>query len=570
MGLAAQLTARQWDLSCMDWESRIIGGRSLVPVLPLFDAPAAKAVAIFNRLRLADVPGTPTMADAGGDWFRDIVRALFGSMDPVTRERAIREIMLLVPKKNSKTSNGALLMLTALLMNARPAAPFLLVAPTHDIAEIAFAQMAGAISLDPKLREMLHVQNHLKVVTDRRNQSRLEVLSFDPKVLTGQKPAGVLVDELHVMSSMSRAQSALGQLRSGMISTPEAFMVFITTQSEKPPAGVFRSELQKARAIRDGTATGHMLPVLYELPAAMARAATVPGEPAPWEDEALWAAVNPNAGRSITVRRLAEDYAVAKESGEEERRRWASQHLNIEVGIGLMSNRWAGADYWQTAADAMTLDELLARSEVVVAGVDGGGLDDLLALGLMGREKVTRRWLFWCHAWAAPAVLERRKSEAARLQDFADGGDLTIVAGLPDDVSGAADIIADVEARGLLAMVGLDPFGVGGIIDALAERDIEGAGRVVGISQGWQLSGAIKTAERKLSDGTLIHCGQPLVAWAVGNAKIEPKGNALTITKQVAGAGKIDPVMALLNCVALMSKNPDTMSRTITQGYVLL
>jgi hypothetical protein len=46
------------------------------------------------------------------------------------------------------------------------------------------------------------------------------------------------------------------------------------------------------------------------------------------------------------------------------------------------------------------------------------------------------------------------------------------------------------------------------------------------------------------------------MAWAVGNAKIEPKGNAVVITKQASGTAKIDPLMAMLDCVALMSANP--------------
>jgi len=180
----------------------------------------------------------------------------------------------------------------------------------------------------------------------------------------------------------------------------------------------------------------------------------------------------------------------------------------------------------------------------------------LLALAVLGRERVTRRWLLWCRAWAHPIVLERRKSEAGRLQDFVKQGDLRFVDDLPDDVDELADIVAEVDAAGLLAGVGLDPFGVGAVVDALAERGVSGP-RVVGVSQGWKISGAIKTAERKLADGTLIHAGQDLVAWAVGNAKVEPRGNAVSITKQAAGSAKIDPLMAALDAVELMSRNPE-------------
>jgi hypothetical protein len=105
----------------------------------------------------------------------------------------------------------------------------------------------------------------------------------------------------------------------------------------------------------------------------------------------------------------------------------ASQHLNIEIGLAPRSDRWVGADFWEQATDdTLTLDALLERSEVVVMGIDGGGLDDLLGLALLGREKRTRRWLLWSRAWANPSVLDRRKSEASLLRDFEAAGELVI------------------------------------------------------------------------------------------------------------------------------------------------
>jgi phage terminase large subunit-like protein len=121
-----------WCLACPDWQDRIRTGRSLVPDLPLDTIAADRAVAVFDRLRLPDVTGKPLLKDAAGDWFRDIVRALHGSV--VNGERMVREPFLLVPKKSSKTSYGAALMLTSLLINERPNAEFLLIAPTQPIA----------------------------------------------------------------------------------------------------------------------------------------------------------------------------------------------------------------------------------------------------------------------------------------------------------------------------------------------------------------------------------------------------------------------------------------------------
>ena len=513
-----------------------------------------RAVAVFNKLRLADVPGTPTMAEAGGDWFRDIVRALFGSMDPATQQRMIRELFLLVPKKNSKTTNGSLLMLTALLLNQRPNASLIMTAPVQDVAQLAFDAAAGAIELDPVLSKKLHIRAHLKTIIHRETKAALEIMSFDPAALTGQKPVAVLVDEVHVIAKMSKAASAIRQLRGGMLPYPEAFMAFITTQSEEAPSGVFRAELVKARAIRDGKQEGAMLPVLYEFPEDVQKA------PEQWRDPDNWSQVTPNAGRSISIPRLVEEFKTAEETAQEELRAWASQHLNIEIGLALSANGWAGALFWEAQAEkgGLTLEQLLERSEVVDVGIDGGGLDDLMGLAVIGRDSETRDWLLWTHAWAHPSVLERRKSEAERFRDFDRDGDLTLVEMIGEDVSEVAEIVAQIEESGLLDKVGVDPAGLGSILDELEEAGVPKE-KVIGISQGWKLSGSIKTAERKLAEGTLWHGGQPLMAWCAGNAKVVPVGNAVNITKQASGTAKIDPLMAMFNAVTLMALNPESM-----------
>ena len=548
-----------WSCACPDWETRIRAGHSLLPDLPLVRAEADRGLAIFNRLRLPDVAGQPTLREAAGDWMRDLVVAIFGAYDPEAKVRHLREYFALVPKKNSKTTGGAAIMVTAMLVNRRPRAEFLIVAPTQEVADLAFRQAVGMVDSDPVLALKFHVQEHLKKITYRPTGAFLKVKSFDTKVVTGSKPTGVLLDELHVIAEHKDADRVIGQLRGGMISQPEAFLLTITTQSERPPSGVFRAELLKARAVRDGRSGAPLCPILYEMPAGT-----------DWKDPANWRMVTPNAGKSITVERLIPDFQAAEQSGEQELRRWATQHLNVEIGLALRSDRWTGAEFWERRADVgLTLDMLLDRCEVVCVGIDGGGLDDLFGLCVLGRDRATKEWLAWTHAWCHEGVLERRKSIAPRLRDFADAGELTIVGDALEDIAAIVDVVAQVKDAGLLACVGVDPAGLGEFIEALAEIGVtQDAKLLVGVPQGYGMMNAIKTTERKLANGTLRHGASGLMAWAVSNLKIEPTATAIRATKQNAGDAKIDPVMALFDAVVPMSLNPEPPANANLAGFL--
>jgi phage terminase large subunit-like protein len=223
----------------------------------------------------------------------------------------------------------------------------------------------------------------------------------------------------------------------------------------------------------------------------------------------------------------------------------------------------------------------------VTIGIDGGGLDDLLAVTVIGRHRETGAWMWWSKAWVDRKVLELRKEIAASLQDLADAGDLEIVdirtgreaephagaaegalnrgarAATSPDVLGVGALVRRVWEAGLLPEkngVGLDPVGVAAIVHELGFLP---EGCMTSVPQGYRLNGAIQGAARKLADGGLLHGGQPLMTFAVGNAKQETRGNAVVITKETAGRSKIDPLLAGFNAFALMSLNPEAMSADV-------
>lgn len=544
------------DFACPDWAERLADGRPPMADLALDEAEAQRAAKIYDKLRLPDVPGQPTLADAGGDWFRAIVRAVFGSMDPETGERGVGEVFCLVPKKNSKTTNSAALGIVALLMNETPNAEMLIVGPTKDVADTCFSQAKGMIEADLSgyLADRFHVADHAKSITDRLNGATLTIKAFDMRVVTGKIPALCIIDELHIMGSSAHAARILTQIRGGMITRPDSLLVMVTTQSDEAPAGVFKSELQFARRVRDGEVEGsNLLPVLYEFPEEVQT-----GDDKPWRDPRLWPMVLPNLGRSITIERLLRLYRKALEKGPDEEMRWASQHLNIQLGIGTHSDRWVALDFWPGAKEPAELVQIMEQSDVMTAGVDGGGLDDLFGLGVIGRCKVSRVWRGWGRAWAHPEVLERRKDIAPRLRDFAADGDLIICDDPMGDIAGAVDVLAMIHREGLFPEqhgIGLDPFGVAVLVDELAAKGLDGD-LLAAIRQGWQLSPAILGLERKIKDKTFLHAGQPLMDWCMSNVRVEVRGNAVSVTKATAGRAKIDPIIGILNAAMLMQRNP--------------
>ena len=542
----------EYSTACLDWADRIRAGKSIIPP-PIFPEEAAAAVAVMRELRIVDAPGSPTMGEACAPWVFDLAAAIFGSYDSETGNRLIKEVFVLVSKKNSKSTIAGAIMLTALIRNWRQSAQFAILSPTVEVATNSFAPASDMVAKDEELTALLHTQGHVKTITHRESNATMKVLAADSNTVGGLKAVGVLVDELHLFGKISTAENMFREAFGGLASRPEGFIIYLTTQSDEPPAGVFKQKLEYARNVRDGKIVDPaFLPVIFEHPDDMVAS----GECLKLEN--MWM-TNPNMGFSVDQAFLEREFQKANLAGGTSFRGFMAKHGNVEIGLNLRSDRWAGADFWeqQGTEKGLTLDQLLERSEVVDIGIDGGGLDDLLGLAVVGRDKDTREWLLWTHAWAHPSVLERRKSEASRFKDFEKDGDLTLVKIIGDDVNEVAAICAQCEDAGILDKIGADPAGLGGILEALVEAELPEE-KIIGISQGWKMTGAIKTTERKLAEGALIHGGQPMMNWCVGNAKVEPRGNAVIITKQAAGTAKIDPLMATFNAITLMSLNPES------------
>ena len=559
---------KTWSTACPDWQERIIAGESLIPFPPLYQEPAEMALRIFKQLRLVDVPGEPMMGEVTREWVYEFVAAIFGAYEPTSGVRLIQEFFLLISKKNMKSTLAAGVMLTALILNWRREAEFFIIAPTVEVANNSFKPAKAMIRADEELSDLFQVQDHTRTITHRTTGATLKILAAESDTVAGIKGTGVLIEEVWLFGKRAKAADMFTEAKGGLASRPEGFVIYLSTMSDEAPAGVFADLLKRAREVRDGKRVDNrLLPVLYEFPKEMLDSGT-------YRLPENFYITNPNMGASVSEAYLMGEFETAKADGEIALRRFMAKHLNVQIALSLTADYWAGAEFWEDSGKnpEINLDWMLEHCEVIDIGVDGGGLDDLLGISAVGRLKDNpRMWAAWFHAWAHPSVLERRKEIAPVLLDFAKQGDLTIVHRIGDDSDEVAGLVARVYQSGLLDKCGLDPHGVGAILDAMLEYGVP-EDAVVGVSQGWKLGAAIKTAERKLAEGCFIHSGSAMMNWVVGNARVEPRANGILITKQASGSAKIDPLMAMFDAVSLLSLNPTARGASVyeTRGIRML
>lgn len=561
---------RSWTTACPDWADRIVARESLLPCPPLYPSQADEALGVFKSLQMTDLPmrrdGTwPTMGDVCEPFVFDLVAALFGSQDPDTGESLVKEAMLLISKKNGKSTIAAGIMLTALILNWRHGAELLVLAPTIEIANNSFGPAAKMVRADPDLTDLLHVIDNQRIIKHRVNKAELKIVAADSGVVGGKKAGFVLIDELWLFGKRGGAEAMLEEATGGQAARPEGWTLYLSTHSDEPPAGVFKTKLAYFRDVRDGRIEDPTtLPMMYEWPEEMI-------ESEAYLDPDNFYVTNPNIGKSPTVafiqRKIAQAQAGEGEEGDTTIQIVVAKYLNVEIGLRLRRDRWAGADLWLEASDhTLTLDTLLARCEVAVMGIDGGGRDDLFGVGVAGRERSTGIWLSWSHAWALHSALKVRPKIAPTLQGFVADGDLTLVDKGTDIVSQVAALAVRIRKARLMpetGAVGVDAWGMGTLVEALVAAGFETyddvakkGGSILPVRQGVGLTGTIKTVEFKLGDGDYRHDGSNMMAWCVSNARAELRGSNLYISKQMAGAGKIDPFIATLNAVQLLESGP--------------
>lgn len=474
-------------------------------------------------------------------WQTFIIGSLFGWYRK-DGFRRFRDAYIEIGKGNGKSPLAAAVGLYALLKDNEPAAEVYSAAVTREQAGIVFADAVRMAMTSPAIRPRVtfwgggagDVPEKCTGITYAATSSQFRPLSSEHRGLDGKRPHVGILDELHEHPT----PLVTTKIRAGAKGRRNAMFVEITN-SGADRTSICWQHHEHSRKVLQGLVKGERW---------FAYVCALDDGDDPLTTPACWPKANPNLGVSIPADYLENQVETAKAMPGEAN---LVLRLNFCVWTQAISRSFDAAKW--AAGSALVPDEQLVGLPCY-AGLDLGQTDDLSALALVfvledGRHVVR------VHCWMPEGA--RLVTPDRPYDEWIAAGVLTVTQGTMIDM----DLVEDA-VKALCDRYGVRELAYDKRFAAHLVQHLEGHGiTAVDTPQGFQLHEAISTLERLVSEGNLVHGGNPILSWQADNF-VTKRGRAGEKRPDKQSAkDKIDAVVAL--CMAL-----DRVMRRPTSGSV--
>lgn len=470
-------------------------------------------------------------------WF---VCVLFGWVWTDTGFRRFQRALLMVPRKNAKTTLLAVLCLYMLACDGEVGADVFSAATKAEQARIVFSIAKLMVKRAPEFQAYFGVQPMESKITVEATGSEFAPLSADDKTLDGLNPYFAAVDELHA----HRTRGVWDVLVTAQGSRDQPLLLAISTAGFNL-GGICHEVLSYGmKVLEQQFEDDQFLCVNY----------TIDEEDKPhWDTEPVLRKANPNWGVSINPRTLIADAAAARRSPSATNN-FLCKHLNVWVRA---ASPWMPMEAWAACADpSLTLDDFLTAERCVIT-VDLAEVRDIASVVVAGRFVDGRVKAIAKHFYPEAAI---EASPVAQLAGWAAAGALIKTPGEVHDFEALEEEIATVFDQVRAVRVGFDRAMAAYMMQRLQKR--LGEEVVTVVTQNVKtFNPAMKDLLGRVQARTFVHTGDPVLTWMVSN--VAEKRTHLEESYPVKANGKdspekIDGAVALLMAVSeLLAGEPD-------------
>ncbi|HFK2719155.1 TPA: terminase large subunit, partial [Escherichia coli] len=225
-------------------------------------------------------------------WQKAFIAASFGFIHKIDGTRKYREVLLIVARKNGKSTIASGIGLYLQIADGEPGSEVYAVATKRDQAKLVWMESKRMVKKSPAL--LKRIKPLVSDLVCDWNDSSFKPLGSDSETLDGLNVHGAMMDEIHAWKDKN-----LYDVIVDGTSAREQPMIFMITTAGTIRESVYDMKYEEAELVLnglgdpDGYKDDRFLPIIYEL-----------DNRKEWTDPSTWSKANPGLGTIKKVDQL--------------------------------------------------------------------------------------------------------------------------------------------------------------------------------------------------------------------------------------------------------------------------
>jgi len=470
-------------------------------------------------------------------WQKALVAALFGFVHKIDGTRKYRELILIVARKNGKSTLGSAIALYMLVADGEAGPEVVSAATKKDQAKIIWSESKRMVKKSPVLRKRVKTLVHELI--SEFNDGTFKPLSSDSNTLDGLNVHCALIDELHAIED----KNLYDVIVDGM-SAREQPLSIITTTAGTVREGIFDIKYEEAERIingyddPDGYKDERVLPIIYEL-----------DKREEWTDERCWKKANPGLGTVKSIDQLRQKVKKAQ----------ANPLLVKNLLTKDFNVRETTSEAWLTFEqinNTETFDIAALQPRYGIGGVDLSSTTDLTAACVLfmlpGNDKIYFDHMYWL----PEELLEKRTKEDKIPYDiWHEQGLLRTCPGNSVHPKYVTEWFLEVmNEKGIyLPWIGYDSWSAKYWVEEM--EGYFGKEAMIPVIQGKKtLSAPMKKLGADLESKKVVYNNNPITKWCLTNTSIDEDKNGNIQPIKSNSRRRIDGLAAMLNAYVVLQQ----------------
>lgn len=472
-------------------------------------------------------------------WQKAKVAATFGIVHKITGERKYQRVVLIVARKNGKSTLSAAEGLYLFIADGEPGAEIYSVATKKDQAKIIWLEAKRMVKKSPALSK--RIKPLVAELTCEINDGIYKPVGRDSDTLDGLNVHGATMDEIHAWTDKN-----LYDVIVDGTSARDQPLILITTTAGTVRENVYDDIYDEAeRTINgytdpDGYKDERSLFLVYELDDRKA-----------WRDEKTWMQANPGLGTIKKTDALRDKVNKAKANSK-----LVKNLLTKDFDIPeTTSEAWLT---FETIDNRDTFDISKLKPRYCVGGIDLSATTDLTCASIVFKipndDKIYVKQMYWL-----PSDLIEKRSEEDKIpyDVWEDRGLLRRSGTNKVDYKDITKWFLEVqnEMDCYIYKIGYDRWSATYLVDELEQHF--GKTVPVPVAQGAKtFSNPMKRLESDLRAKKVNYNNNPITKWNLSNAAIKTDTNDnIALVKTSNHRRRIDGVASLMDALIVLEDN---------------